>query len=676
MRHSLNLLDGLGAKRIQVLEEHGIRDVESLVEWIPRRYLDRTKIQRINELEVYREAQIRGRIIRVGTAFGRGSRLIATLADDTGEIDLVFFNQVQTLSKRLLKGTEWLVVGRVAKFGRLQIVHPELESLDENGGVSGPKIVPVYPSTEALKSSRIDQRALRKWIAQGLNLSTLKMENPLPEYICAELGLVNRIQCLRKLHVPQSFAEVYSSKRQLKIEELLPIAMSMAWRRHAQRKRGGALKGEGSKLRQLLSLFPFELTEGQRRTLATLQKGMSKPYQYQALVQGDVGSGKTAIAALALVHALESGVQGALLAPTEILARQHGEAFSKWFESLGFSCALLLGSTPARERLQMLEDLRSGKLNLLIGTHALMSADVEFSNLGLVIVDEQHRFGVAQRQALMDKGVAPDLISLTATPIPRSLAMTWYGDMEAVVMEGKPMGRKPIQSRLVPVAKREGMIRWAGEQLNLGERIYWVSPKVGLSEEGEGGNSVIALARELEGYFPGKVGMVHGQMPDEDKQKALSLFKNGDIPIIVATTVIEVGVNVPEANVMVIEGADRFGLSQLHQLRGRVGRGQKEAWCFLLTENEEAKERLQGFASTEDGFAISEMDLEARGAGDLLGSSQSGQKPFKFFDFINDLELVVEMREYSELCLQREIPEVQTWVIDLIAQNEALAKLD
>lgn len=672
----MNLLDGLGAKRIQVLEEHGIRDVESLVEWIPRRYLDRTKIQRINELEVYREAQIRGRIIRVGTAFGRGSRLIATLADDTGEIDLVFFNQVQSLSKRLLKGTEWLVVGRVAKFGRLQIVHPELESLDENGGVSGPKIVPVYPSTEALKSSRIDQRALRKWIAQGLDLSTLKMENPLPEYICAELGLVNRIQCLRKLHVPQSFAEVYSSKRQLKIEELLPIAMSMAWRRLAQRKRGRALKGEGSKLRQLLSLFPFELTEGQKRTLATLQKGMSKPYQYQALVQGDVGSGKTAIAALALVHALESGVQGALLAPTEILARQHGEAFSKWFESLGFSCALLLGSTPARERSQMLEDLRSGKLNLLIGTHALMSADVEFSNLGLVIVDEQHRFGVAQRQALMDKGVAPDLISLTATPIPRSLAMTWYGDMEAVVMEGKPMGRKPIQSRLVPVTKREGMIRWAGDQLNLGERIYWVSPKVGLSEEGEGGNSVIALARELEGYFPGKVGMVHGQMPDEDKQKALSLFKNGDIPIIVATTVIEVGVNVPEANVMVIEGADRFGLSQLHQLRGRVGRGQKEAWCFLLTENEEAKERLQGFASTEDGFAISEMDLEARGAGDLLGSSQSGQKPFKFFDFINDLELVVEMREYSELCLQREIPEVQTWVIDLIAQNEALAKLD
>lgn len=676
MKHALHLLNGLGAKRIQVLEEHGIRDVESLLEWIPRRYLDRTKIQKIAELEEFREAQIRAQVLRVGPVFGKTPRLLATVSDGSGEIDLVFFNQIPALSKRLQKGTEWLVVGRVTRFGRLQMTHPELEALDSTGQVEGPKIVPVYPSTESLKSSRIDQRALRKWITEGLALSTIRLDCVLPQKIQTDLNLHSRLHCLRKLHNPQSFAEVFESRRQLKIEEILPIAMSMAWRRRAQRARGRALRATGLKLAEFKASLPFELTPGQEKAFARLQKGMSTALQYQALVQGDVGSGKTVIAAMCVFHALEAGVQAALLAPTEILARQHGEAFEQWAGALGFRSALLLGSTPARERSAMLAAYEAGELDVLIGTHALFSADVRPANLGLVVVDEQHRFGVGQRQALMSKGLAPDLISLTATPIPRSLAMTWYGDMESVIMEGKPQGRKPIQSRLVPMAKRADLIRWAGKQLEIGERIYWVAPKVSASEDGEGGASVSSLFEELQVHFPEQVAMVHGQMGDEEKLANLMAFKRGEIPLLVATTVIEVGVNVPEANVMIIEGADRFGLSQLHQLRGRVGRGQKEAWCFLLTENEEAEARLKGFAATEDGFAISEMDLELRGAGDLMGQSQSGQKPFKYFDFVTDLELVVEMREYSEQCLELKDPGVQKWIVDLVSQNEDLAKLD
>jgi ATP-dependent DNA helicase RecG len=646
MIHPLDMLTGVGPKRQKVLREAGIRSLEDLVRWVPREWLDRTRLKSIAELREGDTALIRGRVASARLFPGGRERLSVQLQDDSGKIELLFFHYARNWEQRLTPGSEWIASGKVSGYRGPQIVHPELTEVDPTEPWQG-EIQPVYPLTEAMREARMEQRFLRKAIQQALGVSSLRLTEPFPEALRNELGFLPELDHLRRLHQPTSQAEIESGFRQLKYAEILPVTIRMARRRELMLTRGRALLGGDALQGQLEAKLPFTLTAGQRAAVAAISAGLAAPRQFQCLLQGDVGSGKTAVAALVAVAAVGAGVQAAFLAPTEILAWQHWRKLDPLFAELGIRSGLLTGSTPPPARRELLTALADGSLQLLFGTHALFSADVTYAHLGFVVIDEQHRFGVGQRAALMAKGRDPDLLAMSATPIPRSLVMTLYGDLQPISLAEKPAGRQPIQTRMVPAAKRDGLKHWIAERIGAGERVYWVVPRVEEDESSEL-QSVEALAEELRASFGAKfsVGVVHGRLPDDQKQRALERFATGQDHLLAATTVIEVGVDVPEAGVIVIEGAERFGLAQLHQLRGRVGRGGQEAWCFLLAEAS-AEERLRAFAATEDGFAIAELDLDQRGAGNLEGLQQSGESAFRWFDFVRDRELIQQSADFA-----------------------------
>ena len=693
----ISQLPGLGPKRVEALRKAGLNSIADLLYNIPRTYLDQTKVTPIGNCRVGEKVVLIGKISRSGIVRGRKSRFVATLSDGTGEIQLLFFHAASFWARRIKNDTRWLVTGQVGEFRGLQMTHPEMQQLDDDEEFNG-CIQPVYSISEACRDARMEQKFFRGLYKTIFNFPGLTLSGLCPRELTDYLHFAPVMQNLRALHQPKDFPSIYRAKRELKVLELLPFCLRMVKRRENQKLRGHERQIDLGTVMATKAKLPFSLTRGQDDALDTIVAGLNGKKQFHALLQGDVGCGKTVVAMLAMMAVCGAGgdavaetgmrEQCALMVPTDILARQHYKSLKPFFDAAGLNVRLLVGATPAAERKVILGELQMGLADVVIGTHALFSKDVIFSRLGFVVIDEQHRFGVGQREALLAKGDYPDMLVMSATPIPRSLAMTLYGDLKVVSIKEKPAGRKPIKTRLVNAAKREDMKKFICKEAASGNLCYWIASRVGSDDEG-GARSVDEIVEELRAYIAGpgrailseatsgasralndaissatgalngaalKVAGVHGQMDEAERDGIIAQFAAGKIQILVATTVIEVGVNVPAANLMVIDQPDRFGLAQLHQLRGRVGRGDAQAWCFLMIPEGDAAdtsmERLSQFSQTEDGFEIAELDLMNRGAGNLEGNEQSGAWVFRWFDWIADQELISQTLETAEHILK------------------------
>ena len=700
----LSNLPGLGPKRVEKLSKSGLNTVADLLYNIPRTYLDQTKVTKIADLHDGERAVVIGIITRAGIVKGRMSRFMAVLTDGTSEISLLFFRGTRFIASRVKPGTRWLVSGTVGSYRGLQLVHPDMQPFDEGEAFNG-QILPVYPISEICREAKMEQRFFRNLYKTIFNFPGLTLPNACPRELTDYLHFAPVMDNLRALHMPKDFDSIYRAKRELKILELLPFCLRMVKRRENQKIRGHERQIDLGNVMAAKARLPFQLTKGQDAALNTIIDGLNGKKQFHALLQGDVGCGKTVVAMLAIMAVCGAGEQCALMVPTDILARQHFKSLKPFFDAAGIRVHLLVGATPAAEKKVILGELQMGLCNVVIGTHALFSKDVFFAKLGLVIIDEQHRFGVSQREALLAKGDYPDMLVMSATPIPRSLAMTLYGDLKIISIKEKPAGRKPIKTRLVNAAKRESMKQFICKEAAGGNLCYWIASRVnadssdysaGSSENSSASDSsarsVDDIVNEMRSFIAAfghtdeniaklKVAGVHGQMDDTQRDEIIKQFAAGEIQILVATTVIEVGVNVPAANLMVIDQPDRFGLAQLHQLRGRVGRGNQEAWCFLMTPEGEAAEtsmeRLSQFAATEDGFEIAELDLKTRGAGNLEGNEQSGNWVFRWFDWIHDQELISQTLERAEHILkdgsafnETAKEKIQTWYNEKPSANE------
>ncbi len=647
-------LSGLGPKRLAALEKSGIFHLRDLVYHLPRSYADRTRFQSLSEIQPGQEAYFLADVQGIA-AFG--NRMIVSVGDDASKLDLVFFQGLPYLKGKFRTGQKLVIAGAVTFFRGLQIAHPEWEIIEGDILPQPPGLLPRYPLTEAMSEARIEHKRLQGWALE--TLKSFAFSDPLSAELRREAGLGDETSLLRRLHAPATLDEAREGMQAVKLRELLPLFQTMEKRRRARSDLGTAFPPALDLQARFLAGLPFALTGGQAETATAIRDGLNSRAQFTGLLQGDVGSGKTVVAALASLGVLSAGSQVALMAPTEILAQQHMRTLSPWFSALGFSPALLTGEVQGELRADIFARLQSGELKMVIGTHALLGEGVAFQNLGLAIIDEQHRFGVKQREALAVKGTHPHILYLSATPIPRTLAQTVYGDLELFILTEKPPGRLPVKTRLVQESKRSEMLRFLVTESNKGNQVFWVMPRIGQSPVGEeqnakkisAGETDKAEARGIEavlnelGRFSSEwvVAAIHGRMPAETRAKTLARFRAGEIQALVATTVIEVGVDIPQANLMVIENPDSFGLAQLHQLRGRTGRGQEQAWCFLLMPSQtqpDTEVRLRTFASTEDGFRLAEIDLKSRGAGHLDGTVQSGFGALRFADLVADADLV------------------------------------
>jgi len=575
--------------------------------------------------------------------------------DETGSIDLVFFNAHKDyIEKHLPLGAKIIVSGKVDHFqGHPQIVHPDALGTEEDRAQIE-TVEPVYPLTAG-----ITNRAVRKAVVHGLQYVPHLPEWQEPNWL-ARQHWPSWDEALKTVHNPpgeNGLDPMHPARQRVAYDELLANQLALFLVRHHNRQRKGrAFSGDGTLRAKLLSALPFKLTGAQDHALKDIYADMVEPTRMLRLLQGDVGSGKTIVAAMALLNAVECGAQGALMAPTEILARQHGESLRALMEAAGVSYVVLTGRDKGKARQDILNRIADGTVQIIIGTHALFQEDVTFANLGLAVIDEQHRFGVHQRLMLSAKGPGVDVLVMTATPIPRTLTLTAYGDMDVSRLDEKPPGRKPIDTLLIPQEKDEAIIQGLTRQIATGARAYWVCPLVEESEFMD-----LAAAQEryevLQARFGDRVGLVHGKLKPAEKDEVMQKFVRGDLDILVATTVIEVGVNVPEATIMIIEHAERFGLAQLHQLRGRVGRGGDKSYCFLIYSHplaQTAKERLNIMRETEDGFLIAEKDLELRGSGEILGTKQSGLPDFRVATLPAHADLLATARDDARLIIEKD----------------------
>jgi len=627
-------LPGVGPKKADVLrKEINISTWEDILYYFPYKYIDRSKIFKIREIDGNMPyIQLKGKIYGYSIlGEGRKKRLIATFYDDTGDIELIWFQNIKSIQNHYKQGVEYILFGKPSFFNRsIQVAHPELETEDQffnnEVGIQGQ-----YTTTEKMKDVFLHSRTLQKLIVAVLENVKEKIPETLPEHIIRKAHIISLDEALRNIHLPISPALLRKAEFRLKFEELFYLQLQILRVTKYREKRLGGFNftNVGDCFNKFYyQNLPFELTEAQKRVVKEIRRDMNSGRQMNRLLQGDVGSGKTLVALLSILIAIDNGFQAALMAPTEILATQHFETINQLVDGLGIEVRLLTGSTRKKERESLLPDVQNGNIQILIGTHALIEDTVLFGNLGLVVIDEQHRFGVAQRAKLWKKNkLPPHILVMTATPIPRTLAMTLYGDLDVSVIDELPPGRKPIQTLHIYNAKRNNLYNSVRRKLKEGRQAYIVYP---LIEESE----AIDLKNLLEGFetikeiFPEyAVSMVHGKMKPSEKDAEMQRFVSGETQILVATTVIEVGVNVPNASVMIIENAERFGLSQLHQLRGRVGRGADQSFCILITEyelSENTRRRLAIMTETNDGFQIAEEDLKLRGPGDIDGTQQSG----------------------------------------------------
>jgi ATP-dependent DNA helicase RecG len=654
----IEYLKGVGPMRAELLKkELGIFTYSQLLNFYPFRYIDRTRFYKVNELNPELPlVQIVGRVTgkeMVGEKHKR--RIVAKFTDETGTIELVWFQSLKWVDENVIRGKVYIAFGKPAWFnGQFSISHPELESYPRPNTVTGNlTLQPIYNSTEKLKKRFLDSKGIQKLQGVLIEQHLREIYETIPEYILDKYKLTGKREAIRHIHFPESAGALQRAERRLKFEELFFLQLQML---HSKQMRTLKFKGSlfstvGKNVNTFYhEILPFELTNAQKRVIKEIRIDTQRGVQMNRLVQGDVGSGKTVVALMSMLLANDNGFQACMMAPTEILARQHYASLVSLLGDQLVKVAILTGSTSKKQRVGLHQQLEDGEIDILVGTHALIEDKVQFKNLGLVVIDEQHRFGVEQRAKLWRKNaVPPHILVMTATPIPRTLAMTLYGDLDVSMIDELPSGRKPIVTRHLYEGQRLRMFGFMREEIKKGRQVYVVYPLIKESEKLDLLHLEAGI-EQLSYQFPRpdyQISIVHGQMKNADKQFEMQKFVNGESQIMVATTVIEVGVNVPNASIMIIENAERFGLSQLHQLRGRVGRGAEQSFCILMSGNKLSKEgkvRLETMVRTNNGFEISEIDLQLRGPGDIQGTQQSGVLDLKLADLAKDQIILQEAR--------------------------------
>ncbi len=708
----IQFLKGIGERRADVLSKYGVRTVHDLFFYVPRRYLDRTSIVTISHLrqtyfrptsqvsddtaDVRRDYTVVGdvRSFRV-MGMGRKSRFVLILGDDTGTMQCVWFGGVNYWKSKFQIGEILAVSGQPTAFGGvLQIVHPDVDRITERESdeqknevqvnwsqtLNTGGLVPLYPSGKELERVGLDSGGFRRIIGTTLRKNVLDITESLPDFILKKHSFLPLRVALENVHFPKTDSDLHESLRRLKYDELFYFQIKLALKRqHAKADTNGIAFNVQSKLaRQLVDSLPYKLTQAQIRVLREITADMESSKPMNRLLQGDVGSGKTIVALLSMLIAVENGYQAVFMAPTEILAEQHYKTLALLLKEISVNVRLLVGGQRSKLRRDVLDDVQRGSAQIVVGTHAVFEKQVEFANLGYVVIDEQHRFGVMQRQSLRKKGKNPDVLVMTATPIPRTLSLTLYGDLDVSVINELPKDRKPIKTVLRYDEEKDAVFQFVREEIKKGRQVYVVYPLVEESEKVDLKAAVVHFEQLQTQVFPDlKLGLIHGRLPSEEKDRVMQQFKNREIDILVATTVIEVGIDVPNASIMVIENAERFGLSQLHQLRGRVGRGSEQSYCILLSkkwlavkanrltsdsikwhesldEQRVAERRLATMVQTNDGFKIAEVDLQLRGPGDFFGTRQSGVPEFKVADILTDTTLLENARQDAFEIVERD----------------------
>lgn len=668
LESEIKYLPGVGPKRAELLnKELGIKTYRDMLYFFPFRYIDRTKIYSISEIEPSMSyIQLRGKVTRVNIIGDkpRSKRLVATFQDPTGIIDLVFFQRIKWIKEWLKPNSEYIVFGKPSYFNQvLNMVHPEIELATEENPIYVGNMLGVYPSTERLKKSGFSNKQIAKLMATLLKRCQNSFLETLPSYTIFDKKLLSLSETLQNIHFPKDIKTLSQAQYRLKFEELFYLQLSLLKQKSIREKSNIGIKmgRVGNNFNNCFKALPFELTNAQKRVIKEIRSDLVSGRQMNRLLQGDVGSGKTMVAIFTALLAADNGYQSCIMAPTEVLAGQHYKGSLKLLEKTHIKTALLTGSTKAKERKALFEELLNGEIDILFGTHAVIEENVQFKNLGFAVIDEQHRFGVDQRSKLWSKGeTLPHILVMTATPIPRTLAMTLYGDLDVSIIDELPPGRKPVKTLHTTDNQTDRIYSFMREQIKKGRQIFIVYPLIKESEKmdyknlQEGYMSIIEEFKAPE-YI---TAVVHGKQKNQDKAHDMELFASGKAHILVATSVIEVGVDIPNASVMIIESAERFGLSQLHQLRGRVGRGAEESWCILKTGyklSKESRQRIELMCSTNDGFELAEADLRMRGPGNIEGTQQSGLPvDLKISNLAKDFQILEESRRYAQAILEQD----------------------
>ena len=672
LQKSIIYLNGVGPNRQKILkEEFGISTIQDLLNFFPNRYIDRGRFYKINELtNSNSEIQIIGSITKIiKSNTNNKSKLIAKFEDDTGIIELIWFRGLKWIGSNIKIHTPYVIFGKINYFnGIFSMAHPEMELLKDFKIKKRVNFNSVYPSTEKSINSGITQNIIRKMIYEYLNNYDKNFKENLPNNLIEKFNFISKNQAVRNIHFPKNIVCLNNSIERLKFEEFFYLQLQILIKNRERKKK---INGYSfSKIGNYFNSFfhehlSFKLTSAQINVIKEIRKDLGSRYQMNRLLQGDVGSGKTIVAYMSMLISLDNGYQSCLMAPTEILAQQHYKVIKKLSDNIGLTIDILTGSVSKSKRKPLLDDLKLGKIDILIGTHALIEDPVVFKNLGLAIIDEQHRFGVAQRSLLWKKNLLPpNILVMTATPIPRTLAMSLYGDLDISLIDKLPPGRKPIKTFHRTDSKRLSVLKFIKDEISKGNQIYIVYPLIEESKKIDFKDLMDGF-ESISRYFPlpkYKISILHGKMKNNDKEYEMKRFLEGQTQIMVATTVIEVGVDVPNASVMIIESSERFGLSQLHQLRGRVGRGNKQSYCILMTGNKvsnDSKLRIDTMVKTNNGFEIADVDLKMRGPGNIMGTQQSGLLKLKIADLVKDQDIMINARNS---------------VIDLLDDDENLEK--
>ena len=653
LKQSVQYIKGVGPQRAALLQKLNIYTLEDLITYFPRDYEDRSKPKKISELVDGEEALIEAVVAsKLSEVKVRKNMVIEKLMvrDETGGCAISWFNQ-KYLKGKFEIGCKYNFFGKISvKYGKIEILNPVFDNNETNKNTG--KIIPIYPSTYSLP-----QGSIRRAIENGLLLINESLEETLPEYLLKEYNLLDLNNAIKQIHFPKDFGEYQKARTRLVFEELLGMQIALLNLKKENIQGEGISFPEIVKISNVINRLPFKLTKAQLRVLEEIDKDMEKNKPMNRLLQGDVGSGKTIVSIIASYKAVKSGYQVAIMAPTAILASQHLEEFNKILKQYNIKSDILLGGTSKKKREEILNNIKNGETDILIGTHSLLVEDVEFRKLGLVVTDEQHRFGVRQRGKIVTKGKNPDVLVMTATPIPRTLALILYGDLDISIIDELPPNRKKIETYAVNKSMEERINTFILKNLQDGRQAYVVCPLVEENEE-INAKSVIETTEKYKNILTGyRVEYIHGKMKPKEKEKTMQEFKEGKINVLISTTVIEVGVNVPNATLMIIESAERFGLAALHQLRGRVGRGDKQSYCILKynATTQVAKQRMEIMQKTNDGFVIAEKDLELRGTGEFFGTKQHGLPEFKIANLFEDMEILKRVQSVA-LKIQQEDP--------------------
>ena len=647
---SLQYIKNVGPTRAKVLSEIGLEYSEDLLYYFPRRHLDRTTVTAISLLKKDMVTTIVGKVETCGERKTRKGKLFqAVLSDGTGLLTLLWFNGVPYIKKSIEIGDQFAVHGKIEFYNGLQIVHPEYDKLNiDDDPLNTGSVIPLYPLTQELQKAGIENRFFRK-IIRGMLKEINNISDFFPSEFLQKHKLVSRYEALHWIHFADKEKDVKRAIYRLKFDEHFFLQLLMALKKESNCRVGTKpLDKTGPHVKLIYDQLNFELTDAQNRVLKEIRTDLGKPITMNRLLQGDVGSGKTIVAVLAAAIAIGNNVQIAVMAPTEILVRQHYESFKKFSEIGKITCAILVGNTKEGERKKVIDALKTGRIDLIVGTHALIQKDIEFKNLGLVIVDEQHRFGVAQRGDLVEKGLNPHFLAMTATPIPRTLAITYHGDMDLSIIDELPKHRKPVITKKIGPERLKNVYNFMNNEVSKGRQCMIVYPLVEETEKSDLTAAVEAYETLSRTAFTDvNVGLIHGRMKKEEKDNIMNEFSDNRIQILVSTTVIEVGIDVPNATVMLVEHADRFGLIQLHQLRGRVGRGSEKSYCIFVQRDitKNSRKRLDIMERTNDGFVISDEDLKLRGPGEFFGIRQSGFFKYKIADLVIDGPIIKSARK-------------------------------